>query len=122
MLQCRCIIWLEYGDNYSKTSGTLNQFCIDDPKYPIGDSEAFKLRSRLLNNTNNDGITGAVITVPSKDLSNFWRTFEMSLINCEIGLILTKSAICVISKKNRATTFTKADEKLYIPLYQLKIM
>ena len=113
---------IEYGDNYSKTSGTLNQFCRDDPKCPIGDSEAFKLRSRLLDNTNNDGITGAVITVPSKDLSNFWRTFEMSLINCEIGLILTKSAICVISKKNRATTFTKADEKLYIPLYQLKIM
>ena len=29
------------------------------------------------------------IIVPSKYLSNFWRTLEMSLINCETELILT---------------------------------
>ena len=27
--------------------------------------------------------------VPLKYLSNFWRTLEMPLINCEVNLILT---------------------------------
>ena len=34
--------------------------------------------------------------VPLKYLSNFWRTLEMPLINCEINLILTGSENCVI--------------------------
>ena len=29
------------------------------------------------------------IMVPLKYLSNFWRTLEMPLINCEVNLILT---------------------------------
>ena len=29
------------------------------------------------------------IMVPLKYLSNFWKTLEMPLINCEINLILT---------------------------------
>ena len=32
-----------------------------------------------------------------KYLSNFWRTFEMPLINCEINLILTWPTECAIS-------------------------
>ena len=35
--------------------------------------------------------------VSFKYLSNFWRTLEMSLINCEVNLILTWSPACVIS-------------------------
>ena len=31
-----------------------------------------------------------------KYLTNFWRTLEMSLINCDVELILTWSASCVI--------------------------
>ena len=34
--------------------------------------------------------------VPLKYLSNFWRTLEMPLINCEIELILTWSKDSVI--------------------------
>ena len=34
--------------------------------------------------------------VPLKYLSNFWRTHEMPLINCEVELILTRSANCII--------------------------
>ena len=36
------------------------------------------------------------IMVLLKYLTNFWRTFEMYLINCEINLILTFSENCVI--------------------------
>ena len=31
-----------------------------------------------------------------KQLSNFWRTLDMPLINCEINLILTWSKNCVL--------------------------
>ena len=31
------------------------------------------------------------IIVPLKYVSNFWRTLEMPLINCEVNLILTWS-------------------------------
>ena len=43
------------------------------------------------------------IAVPVKYLSNFWRTVEMFLINCESNLILTWSADCVISSVTEAT-------------------
>ena len=37
------------------------------------------------------------VVVPLKYLSNFWRTFEMPLINCEIELILTWSKNFVVA-------------------------
>ena len=46
--------------------------------------------------TTNDGIFNAEIMVLLKYLTHFWRTLEMPLINCEVELILTWSANCVI--------------------------
>ena len=45
----------------------------------------------------------------------------MSLINCEINLILTWSANCVIpnAASNQATTFAIIDKKLYVPVVTL---
>ena len=60
--------------------------------------------------------------VPLKYLSNFWRTLEMFLINCEINLILTWSANCVIVASNVANqnaTSSITDTKLYVPLVTL---
>ena len=60
--------------------------------------------------------------VPLKYLSNFWRTLEMLLINCEISLILTWSTNCVIvSTKvaNQNATFETTDTKLYVPVVTL---
>ena len=58
-----------------------------------------------------------------KFLSNFWRTLEMLLINCEFSLILTWSANCVISNAagNQAKTFAITDTKLYVPFVTLSI-
>ena len=53
-------------------------------------------KATFLANTNNDDIINAEIGVLLKSLSNFWRTLEMPLINCEINLILTWLANCVI--------------------------
>ena len=44
----------------------------------------------------------------------------MPLINCEINLILTWSANCIISDSaNKATIFVLSDTKLYVPLVTL---
>ena len=37
------------------------------------------------------------IVVPLKHLSNFWRTLDVTLINCEIDLILSWSKNCVLA-------------------------
>ena len=52
--------------------------------------------------------------VPLKHLSNFWRSLEMPLINCEVNLILTWSSTCVIIESNGAGTFAITDTKLYV--------
>ena len=57
--------------------------------------------------------------VPLKYLSNFWRTLEVPLINCEVNLILTWSSTCVITDSNGAATFAITDTKLYVPVVTL---
>ena len=77
---------IEYSENYSKKSGSLYQFCRDKPNDNITDSQSFKFKSKFLDNTNNAGIINAKTAALLKYLSNFWRTLEMPLINCEIIL------------------------------------
>ena len=65
--------------------------------------------------TGNDGTKKVELMVPLKYLSNFWRTLEMPLINCEINLILTWSANCVVVSTNNANqnaTFEITDTRL----------
>ena len=60
--------------------------------------------------------------VPSRYLSNLWRTLEMSLINCEISVILTWSESCLIINApvdNQVTIFAINDMKLYVPIATL---
>ena len=60
--------------------------------------------------------------VPLKYLSNFWRTLEMLLINCEVNLILTWSSTCVLvatNIDNQNATFAITDTKLYVPVVTL---
>ena len=52
-----------------------------------------------------------------KCLSNFWRSLEIPLINCEINFILAWSGNCVLSiAPNEATTFAITDTKRYVPV------
>ena len=60
--------------------------------------------------------------VALKDLSNFWRTLEIPLINCEIELILDWSANCVIiytDVNNQVPTITITETNLYVPVVTL---
>ena len=57
-------------------------------------------------------------------LSNFWRTLEVSLINCEINLILTWSNRCFTTDNpndNQESKFKITDTKLYLPIVTLSI-
>ena len=62
------------------------------------------------------------IMVLLKNLSNFWRTLEMPLINCEISLQLkwSKNFILVAgTAANQRKTFSITDTKLYVPVVTL---
>ena len=57
--------------------------------------------------------------VPLKLLSNFQRTPEMPLINCEINLNLTWSANCVTVSTaiaDQRATIAITDTKRYVPV------
>ena len=57
-----------------------------------------------------------------KYLSNFWRTIEMTLINCETNLFLTLSTECIIvigTVNNQEPRFSISDTKLYVPVVTL---
>ena len=72
-----------------------------------------------------------------KNLSNFWKTPDIPLINCEINLVLTWSEKCVITNKAAtdadpdadpavatantqiSATFKIKNTKLYVPLVNL---
>ena len=79
------------------------------------------------------------IVVSLKYLTNFWKTLDMPLINCEIALTLTWSENCVLTDIKTQTgaaaqggnppreridaptnaTFKITDTKLYVPVVTL---
>ena len=59
--------------------------------------------------------------VPLKYLTNFWRTLEMPLINCEVSLILAWSSTCVITNSTGEGSFKITDIKLYVRIVTLSI-
>ena len=110
----------EYCKNYRKTTGSFLNYYRDQPNNPptincnaepITNSESFKYKSSITGKTSNanqengentkQGNTkikkNLEIVVPLKYLSNFWRTLDMPLINCEVSLTLTWSENCVLT-------------------------
>ena len=108
---------LEYSENYAKTSGSLYQYYRDEPAAAIANSDSFTKKSA---STNNGGQKeGVEIIVPLKYLSNFWRTLEMPLINCEVNLLLTWSQSCILSSAAGDSTFAITETKLIVPVVTL---
>ena len=105
---------IEYSDNYAKTSGSLWQYYRDKPNNNLANSESFKFKVKITGKSpNDDNEKDVEIIVPLKYLSNFWRTPEPPLINCETNLILTWSSTCIITNSTGAETFEITDTKLY---------
>ena len=115
---------VEYSDNYSKTSENVWQYYRDESalndagalaNFP-GNSASFKYKQKITDLRGDYGTKAVQILVPLRYLSNFWKTLEMPLVNCEISLILTWPENCVISNAaaNQATAFAITDIKLYV--------
>ena len=123
---------IEYSDNYAKTTGSLWQYCKDIPALNANDeivifaednlTDSFNFKAKITGRTGNNGTKDVEIMVPLKYLSNFWRTLEMPLINCEVNLILIWSSTCVLIATNtpkQNATFAITDTKLYVPVVTL---
>ena len=111
---------LEYSKNYRKTTRSLWNYYRDEPGDPLSlDSESFKYKTSITGNTynvslpiigdggnpvpnpdydaNKEGENKTEVVIPLKHLSNFWRSLEIPLINCEVELILTWSKNCALA-------------------------
>ena len=119
---------IEYSDNYAKTTGSLWQYCKDIPARNDNNNAIIIFAEDNLTDSFNfkvkfTGQTDDVeIMVPLKYLSNFSRTLEMTLINCEVNLILTWSSTCVLVASNieaHNATFAITAIKLYVPVVTL---
>ena len=122
---------IEYSDNFAKTTGSLWQYCKDIPARNNGAivifavnnlTDSFNFKLKITGQIGDDETKDVEIMVPLKYLSNFWRTLEMPLINCEVNLILTWSSSCVLiatNVQNQNATFTITDTKLYVPVVTL---
>ena len=120
---------------------------------PITNSESFKYKSSVagkISNTNRENGRNTEqkntkakrnleVVVPIKHLSNFWRSLDIPLINCEMFLTLPWSENCIltniVTQTARAAegdnparpainaptnaTFQVTDTKLYVPVVTL---
>ena len=105
---------LEDSKNYRKTAGSLWNYYRDEPIDPLSsNSESFKYKTSITGNTcnidekitDNDGNevdspeydgnkvdkNETEVVIRLKYLSNFWKSLNIPLINCELELILTWS-------------------------------
>ena len=91
---------LEYSKNYRKTTGSLWNYYRDESSsgingginYPIMGSKSFDYKANFIEDgVTHDNLTknDVKIVVPLKYLSNFRRSLNTPLINCEVELILT---------------------------------
>ena len=145
---------LEYSKNYRKTTRSSWNYYRDEPSDPLSsNSESFKYKISITGNTynvdekitdydgnevdnpkynaNKAGKNETEVVTPLKHLSYFWRSLNISLINCEVELILTWSKNCILAAMtvdaaaNPAIvalvtlTFEITDTKLYVPCVTL---
>ena len=83
-------------------------------------TDSFNFKMKMTGQNDADGERDNIeIMIPLEYLSNFWRTLENPLINCEVNLILTWSENCVIVYTNIANQGAKLeikDAKIYVPV------
>ena len=96
------------------------QYYRDELDDNLADSESFKSKITITGKTPDAGNEKDVeIMVPLKYLSNFWRTLEISSINCEVNIILIWSSTCVITNSTGAGTFEIRDTNFYVSVVPL---
>ena len=84
-------------------------------------ASSFKHKGSLIGNTENNGTkNGVKLAVPLKYISNFWRSLEISLINCKVELSLKWYGRYLLPAAN-TSTFKITDAKLYVPIVTLSV-
>ena len=81
----------------------------------------FKFKPKLRDKTIAAGRKNVEVMVSLKYLNKFWRTPEMSFINCEISLILTRFNKCLLANDTEARKFAITDTKLYLTVETLSV-
>ena len=110
---------LECSDNYAMTSGSLLNYYrdkINDVDDNASQGKSFKYMSKMIGNApaqpSQHGHLGHAdwpvqppvpslnieVSIPFKYLSNFWRSFNLSLINCEVELDLSPTKDGVLTE------------------------
>ena len=136
---------LEYSKNYRKTIGLLYNYSRDELSDDADDnqfnnikvvnSNTFKYKNKIIDNTNNAGTKNIELAIPLKYLGNFWKALNIPLISCEVSLELKWDKNCVITsleqrviaganpsaRENASTGAMLAitDCKLYVPVVTL---
>ena len=98
----------------------------DQPSNPLStNSKSFKYKTSITGNTYNVGVGEAgydankvgknetEVVIPLKHLSNFWRSLNIPLINCEVELILTWFKNCVLIDKSTREANYDVDPNVY---------
>ena len=137
---------LEYSKNYKKTTGSLSKYDRYEASDPLSSgSKSFKYKTSITGSTYNigdgeDGYDGNKVgknetefVIPLKYLSNFWKSLNIPLVNCDLELTLTWSKNCALADMtvrdgegdNLAIVtparleLKKTDTKLYVPVVSL---
>ena len=80
-------------------------------------------KSKLISGTDDNDVKKVKLVMPSKYINNFFRSLEMTLVNCKIDLELTWHKDCMISSANAAAgqvvSFMVTNTKLYVPIVTL---
>ena len=133
---------LEYSKNYRKTIGSLYNYYRDElsdnadddnfSNIKVVNSNTFKYKNKIINNTNNAGTKDIELIIPLKYLGNFWRALNIPLISCEVSLELKWDKNCVITSKEQrdigggnrdnaptGATLAITNCRLYVPVVTL---
>ena len=98
---------LEYSKNYKNNTGSLWNYYRDEANsstdnnnitHSILNSKSVDYKASFIDSMTNNNLTknDVKIVISLKHLSNFWRSLDILLMNCEVKLILTWSKNCVL--------------------------
>ena len=84
---------LEYSNNYQNSTGSLYQFKRDKPPDDNADvannTTSLVYKSKLIKGTDDNNVNNVKLVLLLKYVSNFFRSFQLPLVNCKIDLELT---------------------------------
>ena len=118
---------LEYSNNYQDSTGSLYHFKRDEPPANNANVDnnttSLAYKAKLISGTDDNNTQNVQLIVPLKYLSSFFRSLEMPLVNCKVGLELTWNKSSMISvldaAGNNVGEFMITKTKLYVSIVTL---